>query len=187
MPSTTNQTTTQQNWISLKRIALAHFKELRVRHPGWSREDLFSELTTPVTALLDDLAEQAGFRSREQPHMEETNSVVTLFARGVWCAEVIAEETGIPLERVKRILEVRRLGYGSSDYGDASYGGKRFRGRSRNGKPVLRKVTVVGQMTYANRTFTLGKAYSGRIATVTESRDHILVVFSDRPALSLCL
>lgn len=183
----TAKTTTQLNWIWLKRLTLRQLERVRTEHPEWSHERLFTEMGLPHTALLEDLAAEAGFRPEDAPSLEQANQIVALFARGIWALEVLAEETGLSVECITGVLDRHKLGYGIGPFGQEAFGGKRFRQRSRNGNAVLRKVTLMGQMTYGNRTYTLGREYRGRIASVREDGERLLADFPDRPSITLYL
>src|SRR5258708_8841808 len=157
---------TQRTWTSLKRIALEHFKLLRIQQPRWHCEDLLLSLELSPTALLHELAGLAGFKSRAEPSVQEVCAVAGKWMHGVSSPEAIASETNLPVERVHQILDFAQSGYGTSRYGEAPYGGNRKYSDGKSSVP--RRVTVKGQLTYRGHTYTLGTAYRGRTVLLQE-------------------
>jgi hypothetical protein len=178
-----NQSVTQRNWLALRRIALCHMRHLRSTHPQWACEDLISALEMPRTALLLELAVSAGFTSRSCLSAEEVLAVTRTQGQGVCSHQVIALETGIPIERVRMILERQGAGYGGTPYGKTPYG--RNRQYADGGAEVARRITVNGQMSYRGRMYNLGTAYRGRLAMVREDGRRLAVIIADQPPIFL--
>lgn len=178
-----SKTSTQRNWESLQRIAQAFFMQLRASHPEWSREDLFEVLSVAPTGLLCEMADRSGFRPKSDASGEEIAEVAARCLAGTWSDVVISQQTGIPLQRVRKVLSSLGVGYGSEPYGNRPYGSRRKRSDGRS--LVERKVTVTGQMSYKGELYSLGKRYRGRVAKIREERDLLVVSFPDLPTLRL--
>lgn len=55
----------------------------------------------------------------------ESADVARVCILGISSPKIIAKESGLPVERVQKILEPHSGGYGTSSYGKAPYGGNR--------------------------------------------------------------
>ena len=164
-------------------IALAHFNHLHSTHPGWHLEDLLQHLNLRPSKELAALAAQAGFKEGTEPTPDEVLRVARVCILGISSPQIIAKESGLPVERVQKILGLYSGGYGTSPYGKAPYGGNRK--FSKDGNAVPRRVTVQGQLSYRGKKYTLGVAYRGRRCEVRERRGQLVLTFGDRRPLYL--
>lgn len=178
MPSST-----QENWQALQRIALRYFKDLRRTRGDCTATDVIAEMNLPETALILELLAKAGLREKERPTPDEVCAVAGMCIRGIWSESTISKESKIPIETVSAIFESFALGHGQAPYGLAPYGGNRR--VSKNNQPVPRRITIVGQLNYRGKTYTLGAAYGGRNAMVREQDEQLLVTFIDKSPLYL--
>lgn len=183
MTASDKKSPTSLVWNALQKLSLRYFHELRKRHQHWTLDELFLDLNLPRTALLIDLAQQAGFRHRIMPSAENVGAVAEKLLRGIDSVQIIASDLGISSEAVKVAIELCNKGYGSTPYGHLPYGSNR---KTSDGKSaVTRRVTTVGQMSYGGKTYTLGAAYRGRMVQVRERGAQLLITFSDRSPIYL--
>jgi hypothetical protein len=173
---------TRVNWNALQTIALQYLKDVCLKSPGQSSQDILKKLDLPPTQLFFDLARQAGFSDNPPASPELTCAIAALFVRGIVSEQAIAKELSVSPELVLSVLESHKNMYGSAPYGAGSFGCREY---SNGNKIVPRQVTMSGQMSYRGENYTLGASYRGRRAMVREKGNHIFVAFVDRP--SLCL
>lgn len=186
MPTVPHHPGTPADWMALRAMAEARFRELHVAHSDWSVSDLFAHLQLPPTPFLCEMARSAGIAESELQGAKSDDAVVLdMSHRGIWSARVISEETGIPLDRVRNALSTISDGYGMDQYGSSSYGGQRA--VSDGTIAVLRRVTEVGQMSYRGHLYSLGNIYRGRVARVIERGAILVTSFGDRPELRLAV
>jgi len=172
----------QQDCDALIKTAYFYLGELRNANPNWTFEDLINWLHLPNSKVLREIFNQVGIRGASSG-FTKMNEMLTLRAKGVWCDEVIAEETGASIEYVKAVSGACVAGFGKSPFGIGNFG--RNRGLSDGKSFVLRRVSKAGQLSYKGRLYTLGASYRGRIAMIRAEAMRLVVIFGDRPAVIL--
>jgi len=175
-------TQTQENWRTLKKIALTHFSCVHVEKPHWTVEQLFEANSLPVTALLCELAVEAGFEHEIERTTVEDCEVLAGQTNIVHASEeVISSNVGIGLKKVQGILKSRSAGYGHTPFGCTAYGGNRALSDGKSA--VARRTTVNGQLSYRGHRYSLGALYRGRMVFVIERERELLITCNDRSPL----
>jgi hypothetical protein len=163
-------------------LARRYLIQAHKAHPGWSVGDLLRELGLPETPWLMRTVEEIGFYTAPSDELCDSR-ILHLYNKGVWSDRVISDETGIPLPKVKMVIDAA-TGFGSGAFGSSPYGGSHT--EVSDGKhPAVRRVTIVGQMSYRRHIYSLGIRYRGRIASLIERGPALIVMFGDRPCLHL--
>ena len=152
-------------------------------HPAWTTDDVLAFYQLAPTAFILELATRAGFRTNANGECNEMNIDSHPVPLGENIVEYIATATGLPLDFIQPQLGPIPSGFGEGEYGKTSYG--YCRSYSDGGKPVQRKVTSKGQLSYRKHLYTLGKTYSGQIATIIEQGQILAVSFENSPPLTL--
>jgi hypothetical protein len=162
------------------RLCLPYVRQV---HPDWTPERLLAEsgiLPDPTIVALIRALDSAIDQPPSYPDADHQR-VIAAITVGIWSPRVIADETGISLDRVRSIIA--HAGYGLQPYGVGGYG--RCRRPSIDGDAVRRRISSRGQMTYRRRTYSLGKLYRGRIAWIAERGQLLQVSVGDRPTVEL--
>jgi hypothetical protein len=171
------------DWAIARRMIRNYFANLRLLYPSLTVSELLNELALPDLPWLRNFAVEAGFFQDSFVAEYDHSIVLSQFQRGVWSPIILSQETGIPLERVITIV-TQAHEYGVGAYGLTPYGHGN-RDVSDGNIPVLRRVSVVGQMCYRGHSYSLGNLYRGRTASVMERGPEVIVSFGDRPTLHL--
>lgn len=162
-------------------ILVACLRYLRTQHPEWTDSDCATALTLP-----NDDVFRAQFHAACPPDTDALSvaRVTALHQAGVWSTTVIAEESGVPEPLVRELL-AQPMGYGCLPFGVTPFGARRA--QSDGTRAVPRRVTLMGQLSYRGKLYTLGQPYRGRMAWILERTESLVVTFADRPTLHLAM
>jgi hypothetical protein len=159
---------------------------IKQQHPSLSDKELLSLIGCPNFPVYRELLSRGTCRcpgsETDAIHEQQILDVLTSISSGTWSIDVIAAETNLDGQTVQLILD-HLSGYGMQPYG-ASFDG-RCKKISKEGSPVQRRVSSIGQMTYRGQVYTLGKKFRGSVASIVDQGKTLFISCPNRPSITI--